>query len=87
MKVFLRNWFLIFISPGDLFFKLDNIGFAAGGINSFCPSDAIWHKPWSTKVQVPDSTKPLGYAPVIRLKMAISGWHAHIYANKMDVFR
>ena len=28
-----------------------------------------------------------GYAPVIRLKMAISGRHAHIHADKMDISR
>ena len=28
-----------------------------------------------------------GYAPVIRLKMAISGRHAHIHADKTDIYR
>ena len=28
---------------------------------------------------------PYGYAPVIRLKMAISGRHAHIHADKTDI--
>ena len=28
-----------------------------------------------------------GYAPVIRLKMAISGRHAHIHADKTDISR
>ena len=28
-----------------------------------------------------------GYAPVIRLKMAISGRHGHIHADKTDISR
>ena len=28
-----------------------------------------------------------GYAPVIRLKMAISGRHAHIHTDKTDIYR
>ena len=28
-----------------------------------------------------------GYAPVIRLKMAISGRHAHIHTGKTDISR
>ena len=28
-----------------------------------------------------------GYAPVIRLKMAISGRHAHIHTDKTDISR
>ena len=30
---------------------------------------------------------PWGYAPVIRLKMAISGRHAHIHTDKTDISR
>ena len=30
---------------------------------------------------------PYGYAPVIRLKMAISGRHAHIHTGKTDISR
>ena len=49
-----------------------------------------WRRPGDKPLSEPvltHFTNAYGYAPVIRLKMAISGRHAHIHADKTDISR
>ena len=61
--------------------KLDN--WAQNNVTIYCDGPQQVWKPR----RVVSAEWLYGYAPVIRLKMAISGRHAHIHTDKTDISR